>query len=83
MIILEKLNSYSFRFGFNQTQDFIINSLEKEFILKHGQDLFNKCSLIILVENKNFYHVIRNKHKVRVSGELMNNLFQDIESHIL
>ncbi len=83
MILIENLNSYSFSFGFNQTQDFIINSLEKEFISKHGQDLFNRCSLIILIENENFYHVIRNKHKVRVSGELMSNLSQDIQSHIL
>jgi len=83
MILIENLNSYSFSFGFNQTQDFIINSLEQEFISKHGQDLFNRCSLIILIENENFYHVIRNKHKVRVSGELMSNLSQDIQSHIL
>ena len=83
MILIENLNSYSFRFGFNQTQDFIINSLEREFITKHGQDLFNRCSLIILIENENFYHVIRNKHKVRVSGELMNNLLTDLSSHIL
>ena len=83
MILIENLNSYSFQFSFNQTQDFIINSLEKEFVLKYGKELFNRCSLIILVENENFYHVIRNKHKVRVSGELISNLCQDIQSHIL
>ncbi|MDB4348302.1 hypothetical protein OAA62_00145 [bacterium] len=82
MILIEKLNSYSFSFGFNQNQDFIINSLEQEFISKHGQDLFNRCGLIILIENENFYHVIRNKHKVRVSGELMDNLLNDISSHL-
>lgn len=82
MILIENLNTYSFKFGFNQTQDFILNSLEQEFVKKHGQDLFNRCSLIVLIENENFYHVIRNKHKVRVSGELMNNLFNDISSHI-
>jgi len=82
MIIIENLSSYNFVFGFNQTQDFIINSLETLFKEKHGENLFNQSSLIILIENENFYHVIRNKHKVRVSGELMQNLTSDIESHI-
>ena len=82
MIIIENLSGYNFSFGFNQTQDFIINSLETLFKEKHGENLFNQASLIILVENENFYHVIRNKHKVRVSGELMQNLTSDIESHI-
>ena len=39
-------------------------------------------SLIIIIENQNFYHVIRNKHKVRVSGELVDNLCNDLQSHI-
>ena len=82
MIIIENLDNYNFRFGFNQTQDYIIDSLERLFKEKHGENLFNQCSLIILVENDNFYHVIRNKHKVRVSGELMRNLQDDIESHL-
>lgn len=82
MIIIENLDDYNFRFGFNQTQDYIIDSLERLFKEKHGENLFNQCSLIILVENDNFYHVIRNKHKVRVSGELMRNLQDDIESHL-
>ena len=82
MIIIETLDDYNFRFGFGQTQDYIIDSLEKLFKEKHGENLFNQSSLIILVENDNFYHVIRNKHKVRVSGELMRNLQDDIESHL-
>jgi len=82
MIILDKVANYNFKFGFGQTQDFIINSLENMFIKKNGQDLYNSCSLIILVENENFYHVIRNTNKVRVSGELINNMIKDIESHL-
>ena len=82
MIIIEDLSDYKFRFGFNQTQDFIIDSLEKEFKEKHGEELYSKCSLIILIENENFYHVVKNKYKTRVSGELMRNLYNDIESHL-
>jgi hypothetical protein len=82
MIIIDNALNYNFRFGFNQTQDYIINSLEKEFKQIHGETLFNKCSLIIIIENQNFYHVIRNKHKVRVSGELVDNLCNDLQSHI-
>lgn len=82
MIIIDNVLNYNFRFGFNQTQDFIIDSLEKEFRQAHGDILFNECSLIILIENKNFYHVIRNKHKVRVSGELVSNLCADLQSHL-
>lgn len=82
MIIIDKTDNYNFRFGFNQTQDYIINSLEVLFIEAHGQSLYNKCSLIILVQNENFYHVIRNKHKVRISGELLSNLCSDLESHL-
>ena len=82
MIIIENLNNYNFRFGFGQTQDYIINSLETLFKEKHGELLFNQASLIVLIENENFYHVIRNKHKVRVSGEIMQNLYNDIESHL-
>jgi hypothetical protein len=82
MIIIEDLSGYNFVFGFNQTQDYIIDSLEKSFRERHGDLLFNKCSLIILIENENFYHVIKNKHKTRVSGELMQNFYSDMESHI-
>jgi hypothetical protein len=82
MIIIDNIINYNFRFGFGQTQDFIINSLEKEFRKVHGDVLYNECSLIILIENENFYHVIRNKHKVRVSGELVSNLCNDLKSHI-
>jgi len=82
MIIIEKIENYNFNFGFGQTQDYIINSLETLFKEKHGDELFNQASLIIIVENENFYHVIRNKHKVRVSGELMHNLNNDMQSHL-
>mgnify|MGYP007072013269 CR=1 FL=1 len=82
MIIIEKIENYNFNFGFGQTQDYIINSLEALFKAKYGDKFFNESSLIIIVENENFYHVIRNKHKVRVSGELMRNLYNDIESHL-
>ena len=82
MILIEELASYSFTFSLGQTQDFIIDSLEKEFKSKHGEELFSKCSLIILVENENFYHVIKNKYKTRVSGELMQNFYKDVESHL-
>ena len=82
MIIIEKLENYNFVFGFGQTQDYIINSLELLFKEKHGDKLFNQASLVILVENENFYHVIRNKHKVRVSGELMQNLHSEMSSHL-
>jgi hypothetical protein len=82
MIIIEKIENYNFHFGFGQTQDYIINSLETLFKEKHGDKLFNEASLIIIVENENFYHVIRNKHKVRVSGELMHNLNNDMQSHL-
>jgi hypothetical protein len=82
MIIIDNVLNYNFRFGFGQTQDLIINSLEKEFKRVHGDLLFNQCSLIILIENENFYHVIRNKHKLRVSGELVSNLCNDLKSHL-
>ena len=54
MIIIENLDNYNFQFGFGQTQDYIINSLETLFKEKHGELLFSKASLIILVENENF-----------------------------
>jgi hypothetical protein len=82
MILIEDASSYNFTFSFGQTQDFIINSLEENFKSKHGDELFNKCTLIILIENDNFYHVIKNKYKTRVSGELMQNFYNDIESHL-
>jgi hypothetical protein len=81
MIIIDQASNYNFTFGIGQTQDFIINFLESRFIEKHGQNLYNKCSLILIIENENFYHVIRNKHKIRVSGELMSNLLNDLSSH--
>lgn len=82
MILIEDLSSYNFTLSLGQTQDFIIDSLEKEFKSKHGEELFSKCSLVILVENENFYHVIKNKYKTRVSGELMQNFYKDVESHL-
>jgi len=82
MIVIENISKFNFTPSFNQTQDFIINSLESEFIKKHGSDLFRSCSLIIIIENENFYHIIRNKHKVRVSGELMPNLLNDLSTHL-
>ena len=82
MIIIDKIENYNFNFGFGQTQDYIINSLEILFKEKHGDKFFNEASLVIIVENENFYHVIRNKHKVRVSGELMHNLNNDMQSHL-
>jgi len=82
MIIIDNIKNYNFQFGFNQTQDFILNSLEEEFRLKHGNSFFYENSLIIIVENEKFYHVIRNKHKIRVSGELLDNLISDINSHL-
>lgn len=81
MIIIDQASNYNFTFSMGQTQDFIINSLEALFVGKHGQKLYNSCSLILIIENENFYHVIRNKHKVRVSGELMSNLLKDLSSH--
>tara|TARA_Y100000385_G_scaffold271289_1_gene311104 strand:+ start:158 stop:406 length:249 start_codon:yes stop_codon:yes gene_type:complete len=82
MILIDNISNYNFKFGFNQTQDYIIDSLEKEFKNTHGELFYNQCSLIIIVENDNFYHVIRNKHKVRVSGELVSNLCADLQSHL-
>ena len=82
MILIDKTDNYNFRLGFNQTQDYIINSLETHFIEKHGQDLYNKCDIIILVQNSNFYHVIRNRYKVRVSGELVSNLCSDVQNYL-
>ena len=78
MIIIEKASRLNFRFGFGQTQDYIINELEKSFIEKHGQELFATASLIIVIENENFYHVIKNKYYPRISGELMDNLCGNI-----
>ena len=82
MIHIDHISNYSFQFGFNQTQELILNSLEKEFLKKHGKDFFNSCSLIIIVENQTFYHVLRNKLKRPISGELMENLCVDIYSHL-
>lgn len=82
MIVIENISKFNFTPSFNQTQDLIINSLESEFINRHGSDFFRSCSLIIVIENENFYHVIRNKHKVRVSGELMSNLLNDLSTHL-
>lgn len=82
MIVIENISKFNFTPSFNQTQDLIINSLESEFINRHGPDFFRSCSLIIIIENENFYHVIRNKHKVRVSGELMSNLLNDLSTHL-
>ena len=82
MIIIEQANKLNFRFGLGQTQDYIINGLEEAFIEKHGEDFFARASLIIIVENENFYHVIRNKYFPRISGELMDNLCGDILNNI-
>ena len=78
MIIIEQARKLNFRFGFGQTQDYIIGGLEKAFVEKHGEKLFGEASLIIIVENENFYHVIRNKYFPRISGELMDNLCGEI-----
>ena len=82
MILIDKTDNYNFQFGFNQTQDYIINSLETLFIEKHGESIYHKCDILILVQNNNFYHVIRNKYKVRVSGELVSNLCSDIKNYL-
>jgi len=78
MILIEKAGNLNFTFGFGQSQDYILDGLEKAFIDKHGQELFSKASLVIAVENENFYHVIRNKYYTRISGEFIDNLCGDI-----
>jgi len=78
MIIVEKASELNFRFGLGQTQDYIINGLEQAFIEKHGREIFGSASLIIIVENENFYHVVKNKYYPRISGELMDNLCSNI-----
>ena len=87
MIIIEKLNKLDFQTGFGQTQDYIIDGLEKAFIKKYGEDLFAIASLIIIVESnfdgKNtFYHVIRNKYFSRISGELIEDLCENVLNHL-
>ena len=54
----------------------------KNKVLNDYALLIDKEKKNILIENENFYHVIRNKHKVRVSGELMHNLNNDMQSHL-
>ena len=87
MIIIEKINKLDFRAGLGQTQDYIINGLEEAFIKKYGPDILNVASLVIIVEQNldgynTFYHVIRNKYFTRISGELMDNLCDDINNHL-
>lgn len=82
MILIKDCSDFKFKFGFNQTQDYIINSLESEFIEKYSSDFLSQFSLVIVVENSNFYHVIKNKYRTRVSGELMENLLNDINLHL-
>jgi hypothetical protein len=87
MIIIEKLENLDFRTGFGQTQDYVIEGLEKAFISKYGEDLFVQSSLILIVEananGKNtFYHVIKDKYFSRISGELMDNLCDNVLNHL-
>lgn len=78
MILIEKAENLNFTFGFNQTQDFILDGLEKAFIEKYGRDLLSKASLVIIIENENFYHVVRDKYYTRISGEFIDNLCEDV-----
>tara|TARA_B110000495_G_C22602986_1_gene360443 strand:- start:60 stop:314 length:255 start_codon:yes stop_codon:yes gene_type:complete len=78
MILIEKAENLNFTFGFNQTQDFILDGLEKAFVEKYGRDLLSKASLVIIIENENFYHVVRDKYYTRISGEFIDNLCGDV-----
>ena len=45
----KKLENLDFRTGFGQTQDYIIEGLEKAFVSKYGEDLFVQASLILII----------------------------------
>lgn len=82
MIILIPSKDLDFEFSFNQKEAEIQEGLRQSVLSKFGAETMSLASKIIVTE-KNFYHVIKNRYGNPVIGEHIDLLQDCIEEHLL
>lgn len=82
MITLIPSKDLNFQFGFDQSEEDIREGLRQAVIQKFGQEIFSISSKIVVVE-KNFYHVIKDRYGNPIIGEHIDFLQDCIDDHLL
>lgn len=75
-------NDLSFKFEFNQSELEIIEGLRQEILSKFGAETMSRAAKIIVAE-KNFYHVVKDRYGNPIAGEHIDMLEECIHQHLL
>lgn len=82
MIILIPSKDLNFEFGFDQPESEIREGLRQAFLQKFGVEIMSLASKIIITE-KNFYHIIKDRYGNPIIGEHIDMLQDCIDQHLL
>lgn len=75
-------NDLDFKFEFNQSESEILQGLRQEILSKFGAETMSLAGKIIVAE-KNFYHVIKDRYGNPIAGEHIDMLEDCIHEHLL
>lgn len=71
-----------FQFTFNQSQSEILEGLQAAIRDKFGDSCLSFASQVIVVE-KNFFHIIKNRHGHQIVGEHIDALQDLLDEYLL
>lgn len=82
MIILIPSKDLNFKFEFNQPESEILEGLRQEILSNFGPDIMSRAGKIIVVE-KNFYHIVKDRFGNPIVGEHIDLLQDCLDDHLL
>lgn len=82
MIVLIPSKELDFKFTFDQSEEEIREGLRQAFLARFGQEVLSLAGKVIITE-KNFYHVIKNRYGNPIIGEHIDLLQDCIDEHLL
>ena len=82
MIILVPSKDLNFEFGFNQSESEVLEHLRQEILSNFGQEVMSRAAKVIVVE-KNFYHIVKDRYGNPIVGAHIDLLQDCIDGHLL
>ena len=81
MLILVNSSDLDFEFTFDQNESEVSDGLRSSFIQKYGEDCFLRAGKIIVIE-KHFHNIIKNRYGPSVIGEHNDVLDNSIDEYL-
>ena len=81
MLIITSIEDLGFESKFDQPSHEVLNEMRACFESKYGKEVYGRSSKIIVME-KHFYNIIKDKYGPPLIGEHVDGLWDDIDSFL-